>query len=146
MVAARIFVDLRGAAELAPDDHGDVLLHAAVMQVLDQRADRLVELRKPLLQLSEVVAVIVPAAEGEGDAANARLGARSPDFGALPLTNVVAWGGPTWPAAVLAPCTNAFTSDSGRPCSSSASVRKTALYALIFQAVKPRVTSEYPSG
>ncbi|MEK6375097.1 MAG: hypothetical protein AABO58_20690 [Acidobacteriota bacterium] len=37
------------------------------------------------------------------DAANTRLGARSPDFGALPLTNVVAWGGPTWPAAVLTP-------------------------------------------
>lgn len=37
------------------------------------------------------------------DAANARLGARSSDFGSLPLTNIVGWGGPTWPAAVLAP-------------------------------------------
>jgi hypothetical protein len=34
-------------------------------------------------------------------AADARLGARSPDFGALPLTNVAGIGGPTWPAAVL---------------------------------------------
>jgi pimeloyl-ACP methyl ester carboxylesterase len=33
--------------------------------------------------------------------ANRRLGARSPDFGPLPLTNVVGWGGPTWPSAVL---------------------------------------------
>lgn len=37
------------------------------------------------------------------DAANARLGARESDFGELRLTNVVAWGGPTWPAAVLTP-------------------------------------------
>lgn len=37
------------------------------------------------------------------DAANARLGARSRDFGPLPLTNVAGWGGPTWPAAVLVP-------------------------------------------
>ena len=37
------------------------------------------------------------------DAANARLGARDRDFGALPMTNVVGWGGPTWPAAVLVP-------------------------------------------
>jgi hypothetical protein len=35
------------------------------------------------------------------DAANARLGARVRDFGPLPLTNVVGWGGPTWPAAIL---------------------------------------------
>jgi len=35
--------------------------------------------------------------------ANARLGARDPDFGALPMTNVAGWGGPTWPAAVLEP-------------------------------------------
>ena len=36
-------------------------------------------------------------------AANARLGARSRDLGALRMTNVVGWGGPTWPAAVLTP-------------------------------------------
>lgn len=35
--------------------------------------------------------------------ANQRLGQRSRDFGPLPLTNVTAWGGPTWPAAVLTP-------------------------------------------
>ncbi len=35
--------------------------------------------------------------------AHARLGTRDPDFGALPLTNVAGWGGPTWPAAVLEP-------------------------------------------
>jgi pimeloyl-ACP methyl ester carboxylesterase len=37
------------------------------------------------------------------NAANARLGARSRDFGSLPLTNVVGWGGPTWPSAILTP-------------------------------------------
>src|SRR4029079_11736426 len=36
-------------------------------------------------------------------AANQRLGERDPDFGELPLTNVVGWGGPTWPGAVLVP-------------------------------------------
>ena len=35
------------------------------------------------------------------DEANRRLGARDRDFGMLPLTNVVGWGGPTWPGAVL---------------------------------------------
>ncbi len=36
-------------------------------------------------------------------AANNRLGARDPDFGPIPMTNVAGWGGPTWPAAVLEP-------------------------------------------
>ena len=35
-------------------------------------------------------------------AANDRLGARNPDFGPIPMTNVAGWGGPTWPAANLA--------------------------------------------
>lgn len=35
--------------------------------------------------------------------ADARLGARDPDFGPIPLTNVAGWGGPTWPAAILVP-------------------------------------------
>jgi pimeloyl-ACP methyl ester carboxylesterase len=34
-------------------------------------------------------------------AANQRLGARPRDFGPLQLTNVVGWGGPTWPTAIL---------------------------------------------
>ena len=33
--------------------------------------------------------------------ADQRLGARNRDFGLLPLTNVAAWGGPTWPRAEL---------------------------------------------
>jgi pimeloyl-ACP methyl ester carboxylesterase len=36
-------------------------------------------------------------------AADQRLGARNPDFGAIPMTNVAGWGGPTWPNAVLVP-------------------------------------------
>ena len=35
------------------------------------------------------------------DAANQRLGARSKDFGILTMTNVVGWGGPTWPTSIL---------------------------------------------
>jgi len=35
------------------------------------------------------------------DEANRRLGKRTRDFGPLPLTNVVGWGGPTWPSAIL---------------------------------------------
>jgi len=34
-------------------------------------------------------------------AANQRLGARLRDFGSLKMTNVVGWGGPTWPTAIL---------------------------------------------
>jgi len=37
------------------------------------------------------------------DNANRRFGTRSQDFGDLTMTNVVGWGGPTWPAAVLVP-------------------------------------------
>ena len=33
--------------------------------------------------------------------ADGRLGARDPDFGSIPMTNVAGWGGPTWPAAIL---------------------------------------------
>jgi Lecithin:cholesterol acyltransferase len=33
--------------------------------------------------------------------ADTRLGARSPDFGPIPMTNVAGWGGPTWPQAIL---------------------------------------------
>ena len=33
--------------------------------------------------------------------ADQRLGARDPDFGMLPMTNVAGWGGPTWPLARL---------------------------------------------
>src|SRR6185295_2258070 len=39
VIAARVVGDLRGAAELAPEDDADVVEHAAVVQVLDQRAD-----------------------------------------------------------------------------------------------------------
>jgi len=35
--------------------------------------------------------------------ADRRLGQRQPDFGPLPLTNVVGWGGATFPAAILQP-------------------------------------------
>ncbi|HEV8435705.1 MAG TPA: hypothetical protein VGR95_20005 [Thermoanaerobaculia bacterium] len=34
-------------------------------------------------------------------AADQRLGMRSRDFGPLKMTNVVGWGGPTWPTAIL---------------------------------------------
>ena len=43
MIAAGILVDRRRAPEFAPDDNGNLLVQAALVQVLDERADALVE-------------------------------------------------------------------------------------------------------
>lgn len=53
------------------------------------------------VDLSWIKAERVAYAKPLADEANRRLGARSRDFGTLPLTNVVGWGGPTWPVAIL---------------------------------------------
>ncbi len=63
VVAAGVLVDLGRAAELAPDDHGDVAVEAAVVDVLDQGRDPLVEQRQVLAEPVEVVAVRVPEAD-----------------------------------------------------------------------------------
>ena len=73
VVAAGVVVDLRRAAELAPKDHRHVLVQAALMQVLDQRAEALVEQRTVLPERVVDAAVMIPAAEREGHAARAGL-------------------------------------------------------------------------
>ena len=73
VVAAGVLVDLGRAAELAPDDHRDVLVQAAEMQVFDQRREGHVELGNTRPAGSEVLAVRVPAAEGNRDHPHAGL-------------------------------------------------------------------------
>ena len=67
------FIDLGRASELAPDHHAHVLLHAAVVQVLHQGGNALIQEGKVLAAPFEVSAVPVPAAEAEGDAAGTGL-------------------------------------------------------------------------
>ena len=50
VVAAGVLVDLGRAAELAPDDHGDVAVEPADVDVLDQRRDPLIEQRQMLAE------------------------------------------------------------------------------------------------
>src|SRR5258705_9750353 len=73
VVAARILVDLGSSAKLAPYDYGDILIQPLLMNVGYQRAYSLVKHREVGFKLPEVVAVVVPSAVGEGDAADARL-------------------------------------------------------------------------
>src|SRR5947207_1451151 len=62
---AGVLVDRRCASELAPDHDRDILVETALVQVLDQRADALVQQRQILSQSAEIVAVMVPATEGK---------------------------------------------------------------------------------
>ena len=74
MVAAGGGVDARRAAELAGDDQQDVLVEAAVGQVLDEGGDRLIDLRGPAVCMPFAIwPVHVPAAEVEGHEADAGL-------------------------------------------------------------------------
>jgi hypothetical protein len=65
VVAAGVLVDLRRPAELAPDDHGDVAVQAAVLAGLDQRRDPLVEQRQVLAEPVELVPERIPEVLGE---------------------------------------------------------------------------------
>ena len=69
----RRIADLGRPAELAPHDGDDVLLHAAVVQVLDQVSQADVQQRQLAAQGDEVLRVRVPAAVGQRDAADAGL-------------------------------------------------------------------------
>ena len=69
MVAPAILVDRGRAPELAPDHNRHVLVQPARVQVLHQGAHTLVEHRQVLAQRVEILAVMIPAAEGERDAA-----------------------------------------------------------------------------
>ena len=57
----RRVVDARRAAELAPDDRDDVLVHAAVVQILDQVGDAAIELGQLAAQRDEVLASACPS-------------------------------------------------------------------------------------
>ena len=72
VVAAGDAADFGGAAEFAPDDDGDVFFQAAVIQVLDEGGQALVQLRQLVPQVAEVVLVGVPVAELERDDGDAR--------------------------------------------------------------------------
>src|SRR5438477_8907662 len=60
MVASRVVVDGWGAAKLAPDDEGNVLVQTALVQILDERADALVKQRQVLAQRAKIVSMMVP--------------------------------------------------------------------------------------
>ena len=74
VVAAGILVDLRRTAEFTPRHDGDVLVEPALVQILDEGRQALVELRQMgVLHAIERVAVKVPAAEVQRHDTAARL-------------------------------------------------------------------------
>ena len=72
MVAAGVFIDPRRAAEFRCQDDERRSEQAALLEILDQRAHRPVELRTLLVHLVEHVAVHVPAAKLHLDAPHPR--------------------------------------------------------------------------
>ena len=71
MIAAGVGVDFWSAAEFSPNNKGNVFVHAALVKVIDQGGDALVEQWHVFAASFEVAVVPVPAAEGEGDATGA---------------------------------------------------------------------------
>ena len=65
-------INPRCAAELAPRDHADILVEAPRMKIVDECGDPLIESVQLNGKTLKVPAVPVPAAEGEGDAADTR--------------------------------------------------------------------------
>ncbi len=65
MVSPAFGINFRGASELAPADHADVLVKTSLMQVLDQGAEGLIEHRNVHSPTSEIVAMPVPSTEVE---------------------------------------------------------------------------------
>src|SRR6056297_2040775 len=68
VVASALCVDLRGAAELTPHHHADILVQTAVVEVLHQRAEALVEHGEIFAGTLEISAVPVPSGKAESDA------------------------------------------------------------------------------
>ena len=71
MVAAGVGVDFGGAAEFSPNNEGNVFVHAAAVEIVDQGGDSLIEQGHVFAAAFEVAVVPVPTAEGEGDATGA---------------------------------------------------------------------------
>src|SRR5262249_41496379 len=68
VVAAGFLVDPRRAAEFAPGDDGDIIEHAAIVEVLHEGAEALIQLAAMVANQVEILAVAVPTAVGKGDA------------------------------------------------------------------------------
>ena len=71
VIPTRILVDFGCAPELAPHDDADILVHAAGMQILNQRSNSLIEQWEILPGALEIAAVSIPAAEPKGHTAGA---------------------------------------------------------------------------
>ena len=69
VIAPGIRVDLGRPSELAPRHYRHVFVQSALVQVLDQRAEGLVEQREMREQFAVIVAVKIPAAKIERDTA-----------------------------------------------------------------------------
>ena len=70
MVAAGVFVDGRCAAELTPANDDDILVQSALVQILDECSETLVEHGEVLSGAIEIAPVPIPSAEGERHAAH----------------------------------------------------------------------------
>ena len=73
MVAAGILVDPRRPAKLTPGDDTHILVEAAVVEIADERRDRLIEAGELVGESGEVGMVAVPAAKRERHAPHPRL-------------------------------------------------------------------------
>src|SRR6266851_1000488 len=67
--SAVVVVDLGRAAELAPHHRDYILIHTAIVKVLNEIGDAAVHLGQLLFQSLEIAAVSVPAADRQGHAA-----------------------------------------------------------------------------
>ena len=60
VISTRVLVDMRRTPELPPDDHRGVLVETALMEILDESRQTLVEVRKVFACVPEVPTVPVP--------------------------------------------------------------------------------------
>src|SRR5437660_1057924 len=71
VIAPCVFVDRRCAAKFAPDHDRDILVQTTLMNILDQRAQPLIQQRQVLAKSAEIVSMMIPAAERQRDAPRA---------------------------------------------------------------------------
>lgn len=71
VIATCTIVDFRCAAELAPDDDGDIIEHPSNAEVIDQGAEALIEFRTVVAHQVKVLAVRIPSAVAEAHHAHA---------------------------------------------------------------------------
>ena len=73
MVSSSFFVDLGRATELAPNNDGNVIEHAMFFQILDESRHALIEFGTVVAHQTEIIAVTVPATEGQRHRTDTRL-------------------------------------------------------------------------